>query len=126
MSGKEESLGLMGSKGESEEKSHHDSSTPKTESLTLLLHILQSNGHPTPSELFTAVNMAKLVWEVTGTLPASVDVVTDREAVVSLEGAILAVGVAQQLQGSLVWGPHHTKVTCLLSTKDSIMKIIQD
>ena len=73
-----------------------------------------------------AVNMAKLVQEVTGTIPVSVEVITDREAVVSLDEAVPAVGVVWQLHGSLVWGPHHTKVTCLLSSKDSIMKIIQD
>ena len=67
-----------------------------------------------------------LVQEVTGTIPVSVKVVTDREAVVSLDKTVPAVGVVWQLHGSLVWGPHHTKVTCLLSSKDSIMKIIQD
>ena len=73
-----------------------------------------------------AVNMAELVQEVTGTVPVSVEIITDTEAVVSLDETVLAVGVAWQLHGSLVWGPHDTKVTCLLSSKDSIMKIIQD
>ena len=127
MSGKEENNGEIGGSGsEIGEKGRDESSTFHTEPFTLLLHILQNDGHPVPSTLFTAVNTAKLVQEVTGTIPVSVEVVTDREAVVSLDKTVPAVGVVQQLHGSLVWGPHHTKVTCLLSSKDSIMKLIQD
>ena len=128
MSGKEESEeGVEGSEGGIVEKGEGESSThPLLPPFTLLLHILQSNGLPVPTALFTAANTAELVREVTGTLPVSVDVVTDREAVVSLKEGVLAVGIAQQLQGSLVWGPHHTEVTCLLSSKDSILKIVED
>ena len=127
MSGKEENNGeIEGSGSKIGEKGRDESSTFHTEPFTLLLHILQNDGHPVPSTLFTAVNTAKLVQEVTGTVPVSVEVVTDREAVVSLDKAVPAVGVARQLHGSLVWGPHHTKVTCLLSSKDRIMKIVQD
>ena len=110
MSGKEESKeGLEGPKGGVVEKGKDKSSAPPhLLPFTLLLHILQSNGLPVPSALFTAANTAELVMGVTGTLPVSVDVVTDREAIVSLEEGVLAVGVAQQLQGSLEWGttPH--------------------
>ena len=125
MSGKEESEeGVEGSEGDIVEKGEDESSThPHLPPFTLLLHILQSNGLPVPTVLFMATNTAKLVREVTGTLPVSVNVVTNREAIVSLEEGVLAVRIAQQLQGSLVWGPHHTEVTCLLSSKDSILKI---
>ena len=128
MSGKEESEeGVGGSEGGIVEKGEDESPThPHLPPFTLLLHILQSNGLPVPTALFMAANTAELVREVTGTLPVSVDVVTDREAVVSLEEGVLAVGIAQQLQGSLVWGPHHTEVTCLLSSKDSVLKIVED
>ena len=128
MSGKEESEeGVEGFEGGIVEKGEDKSSThPHLPPFTLLLHILQSNGLPVPTALFTAANTAELVREVTGTLPVSVDVVTDREAVVSLKEGVLAVGIAQQLQGSLVWGPHHTEVTCLLSSKDSILKVVED
>ena len=127
MSGKEENNGeIEGSRSEIGEKGRDKSSTFHTEPFTLLLHILQNDGHPVPSTLFMAVNTAELVQEVTGTILVSVKVVTDREAVVSLDETVPAVGVAWQLHESLVWGPHHTKVICLLSSKDSIMKIIQD
>ena len=128
MSGKEESEeGLEGSEGGIVEKGEDESSThPHLLPFALLLHILQSNGLPVPTALFTAANTAELVREVTGTLPVSVDVVTDREAVISLKEGVLAVGIAQQLQGSLVWGPHHMEVTCLLSSKDSVLKIVED
>ena len=63
---------------------------------------------------------------MTGTVPVSVEVVTDRDAVVNLDEGVLAVGVAQKLQGDLVWGLHHTRVTCLLSSKSSVMKIVQE
>ena len=128
MSGKEESKeGVDGSEGGIVEKGEDESSTrPHLPPFTLLLHVLQSNGLPVPSALFTAANTAELVREVTGTLPVSVDVITNREAIVSLKEGVLAVGVAWQLQGSLEWGPHHTEVTCLLSSEDSVLKIVED
>ena len=43
------------------ERGRDKSSTFHTEPFTLLLHILQSDGHPVPSTLFTAVNTADLV-----------------------------------------------------------------
>ena len=61
-----------------------------------------------------APNTAELVQEVTGTVPVNVEVVTNREAVIDLDETVLAVGVMQQLQGSLIWGCHVTNVTCLL------------
>ena len=62
MSGKEENNGeIEGSGSKIGEKGRNESSTFHTEPFTLLLHILQNDGHPVPSTLFTAVNMAKLV-----------------------------------------------------------------
>ena len=77
--------------------------------------MLQNNGTPVPPSLFTAPNTMELVQEVTGTIPVNVEVVTDREAVTDLDKTVLAIGVMQQLQGSLIWGCHVTDVTCLLS-----------
>ena len=62
---------------------------------TLLLHVVQNNGQPMPSNLFTALNTAELIWRVASTQPVNVEVVTDQEAVIELEEGTLAVGVAQ-------------------------------
>ena len=60
MSGKEENNGeIEGSGSEIGEKGRDESSTFHTKPFTLLLHILQNDGHPVPSTLFMAVNMAK-------------------------------------------------------------------
>ena len=96
------------------------------EPFTLLLHVLQNNGTPVPPRLFTAPNTAELVQHIRGALPINVEVVTDHKAIIELDETVLAVGVAQQMQGSLVWGHYVTEVTCLLSGKDSVMSIVRD
>ena len=101
-----------------------DISHPKP--FTLLLHVVQNNGQSMPSNLFTALNTAELVWRVAGTQPVNIEVVTDREAVIELEEGTLAVRVAQQLQGSLVWGAHATEATCWISSRRSMMNIVRE
>ena len=62
MSGTEETNeGIEGVGSEIGERGRDESSRFHTEPFTLLLHILQSDGHPVPSTLFMAVNMADLV-----------------------------------------------------------------
>ena len=95
------------------------------EPFTLLLHVLQNNGTPVPLSLFTAPNTAELVQQVTDTIPINVEVVMDQEAIIELDESVLAVGVAQQMQGSLVWGRYVTEVTCLLSGRDSVMSVVR-
>ena len=111
----------MGGNGEREDKTPqqglcgggtgHSSGEMRREPFTLLLHVLQNNGAPVPPSLFMAPNTAELVQEVTGTIPVNVEVVTDSEVVIDLDETVLAVGVMQQLQGSLIWGCHVTNVT---------------
>ena len=88
--------------------------------------MLQSNGTPVPPSFFTAPNTTELIQQVTGTVPINVEVVTDQEAVIELDESVLAVGIAQQMQGSLVWGRYATKVTCLLSSRDSVISVVRD
>ena len=88
--------------------------------------MLQNNGTPVPLSLFTAPNTTELVQQVTGTVPINVEVVMDQEAIIELDESVLAVGVAQQMQGSLVWGRYVTEVTCLLSGRDSVMSVVRD
>ena len=88
--------------------------------------MLQINGTPVPPSLFTAPNTAELIQQVTGTIPINVEVVMDQEAVIELDESVLAVGIAQQMQGSLVWGRYATEVTCLLSSRDSVMNVVRD
>ena len=96
------------------------------EPFTLLLHVLQNNGTLVPPSLLTVPTMAELVQHVMGALPINVEVVTDHKGIIELDETMLAVGVAQQMQGSLVWGHYVTEVTCLLSGKDSVMSIVRD
>ena len=62
MSGKEESEeGVGGPEGGIVEKSEDESSAhPHLPPFTLLLHILQSNGLPVPTALFTAANTGRV------------------------------------------------------------------
>ena len=103
---------------------HPNISHPKP--FTLLLHVVQNNGQPMPSNLFMALNTAELIWRVASTQPVNVEVVTDREAVIELEEGTLAVGVVQQLQGSLVWGAHATEATCWILSWRSMMNIVRE
>ena len=96
------------------------------EPFTLLLHVLQNNGTPVPPSWFTTLNTVELVQHVMGALPINMEVVMDHEAIVELNETMLAVGVAQQMQGSMVWGHYVTEVTWLLSGRDSVMSIIRE
>ena len=59
-------------------------------------------------------------------MPINVEVVTDHKAIVELSETVLTIGVAQQMQGSMVWGHYATEVTCLLLGRDSVMNIVRD
>ena len=90
---------------------HSPSQVVTWEPFTLLLHVLQNNGTLVPPNLFTAPNMVELVQHVTGMLPINVEVVTDCEVIIELDETVLAIGVAQQMQASMVWGHYATEVT---------------
>ena len=74
------------------------------EPFTLLLHVVQNNGTLVPPNFFTAPNTVELVQHIMGMLPINVEVVMDCEVIIELDETVLTIGVAQQMQGSMVWG----------------------
>ena len=78
--------------------------------LLLLIQVMQVNGHPLPI----------------GYHPVDVEVISDRYAIFELEPKIRAGEVAQLLHGIHEWDGQLAEIGCLLSTRRSIVNIVQE
>ena len=70
--------------------------------------------------------MVSLVQRQTGHHPVEVEVVTDRDAIIELEPDVRVGEVAQLLHGTQEWDGQLAEVGCLLSTRRSVVNIVQD
>ena len=96
------------------------------EPLLLLVQVTQANGLPLPVGSFTASTMVSLVQKQTGHHPVEVEVVTDRDAIIELEPDVRVGEVAQLLHGTQEWDGHLAEVDCLMSTRRSVVNVVQD
>ena len=96
------------------------------EPLLLLVQVTQANGLPLPVGSFTANTMVSLVQKQTGHHPVEVEVVTDRDAIIELEPDVQVGEVAQLLHGTQEWDGHLAEVDCLMSTRRSVVNVVQD
>ena len=94
------------------------------EPLLLLVQVTQANGLPLPVGSFTANTMVSLIQKQTGHHPVEVEVVTDRDAII--EPDVQVGEVAQLLHGTQEWDGHLAKVDCLMSTRRSVVNVVQD
>ena len=94
--------------------------------LLLLVQVTQANGRPLPVCSFTASTMVSLVQRQMGHHPVEVEVVTDRDAIIELEPDVRVGEVAQLLHGTKEWDGQLAEVGCLLSTRRSVVNIVQD
>ena len=70
--------------------------------------------------------MVSLVQKQTGHHPVQVEVVTDRDAIIELEPDVRVGEVAQLLHGTQEWDGHLAEVDCLMSTRRSVVNVVQD
>ena len=96
------------------------------EPLLLLVQVTKANGLPLPVGSFTANTMVSLVQRQTGHHPVEVEVVMNRDAIIELEPDVRVGEVAQLLHGTQEWDGHLAEVDCLMSTRRSVVNIVQD
>ena len=70
--------------------------------------------------------MAQRVIDLTGQNPVEVDIMNDRDAVVQMEPENLVVHVAQALHNARIWDRQTVEITCLLSSRQSVINVVHE
>ena len=96
------------------------------EPLLLLIQATQVNGHPLPIGSFTAWAVVAMIQRHTGHHPVDVDVMSDWDAVIELEPDVRVGEVAQLLHGTHEWDGQQAEISCLLSTWQSVINVVQE
>ena len=96
------------------------------EPLLLLIQATQVNRQPLPIGSFTAWVVVAMVQRYTGHHPVDVDVMSDQDAVIELEPDIRVGEVAQLLHSTHEWDGQPVEISCLLSTRRSIINVVQE
>ena len=99
---------------------------PPQEPLLLLLEVTQMDGQPLPVGMFTARAVAQRVIDLTGQNPVEVDIMNDHDAVVQMEPENLVVHVAQALHNARIWDGQTVEITCLLSSRQSVINVVHE
>ena len=101
-------------------------SDPPPEPLLLLLEVTQTDGRPLPVRMFTAHTVAQHVIELTGQNPVEVDVMNDRDTIIQIEPETTIVHAAQALHNARLWDGQATEITCLLSSRQSVVNVVHE
>ena len=96
------------------------------EPLLLLIQATQVNGQPLPIGSFTARTVATIIQHQTGYFPIDVDVMTDRDAIIEMEPDVRVGEVAQHLHGIREWDGQQADISCLLSTRGSVINVVHE
>ena len=101
-------------------------SDPLLEPLLLLLEVTQTDGRPLPVGMFTACTVAQYVIELTGQNPVEVDVMNDCEVIIQMEPETTVVHAAQALHNARLWDDQAAEITCLLSSRQSVVNVVHE
>ena len=101
-------------------------SDPSPEPLLLLLEVTQTDGRPLPVRMFTAHTVAQHVIKLTGQNPVEIDVMNDRNAILQMEPETTIVHAAQVLHNARLWDGQAAKITCLLSSRQSVVNMVHE
>ena len=101
-------------------------SDPQPELLLLLLEVTQTDGQPLPVGMFTVHTVAQHVIDLTGQNPVEVDVMNDCDTIVQVEPETTVVHAAQALHNARLWDGQATEITCLLSSRQSVVNIVHE
>ena len=96
------------------------------EPLLLLIQATQVNGCPHPIGSFTAQVVVAMDQRHTGHHPVDVNVMSGWDAVIELEPDVRAGKVAQLLHSTHKWDRQQAEISCLLSTRVSIINVVQE
>ena len=101
-------------------------SDPPPESLLLLLEVTQTDGRPLPVIMFTTHTVAQHVIDLKGQNPVEVDVMNDRDAIAQMEPETTVVHAAQALHNARLWDGQAAEITCLLSSRQSVVNVVHE
>ena len=101
-------------------------SNPPPEPLLLLLEVTQTDGRPLPVGMFTARTVAQHVINLTGQNPVEVDLMNDHDAIIQMEPETTVVHTAQALHNARLWDSQAAEITCLLSSRQSVVNVVHE
>ena len=96
------------------------------ELLLLLLEVTQTDGQPLPVGMFTPCTVAQHVIDLTGQNPVGVDVINDHDAIIQMEPETTVVHAAQALHNARLWDGQAAEITCLLSSRQSVVNVVHE
>ena len=99
---------------------------PPPEPLLLLLEVTQTDGRPLPVRMFTACTVTQHVIDLMGQNPVGVDVMNDHDVIIQMERDTTVVHAAQALHNARLWDGQATKITCLLSSRQSVVNVVHE
>ena len=76
--------------------------------------------------MFTTHTVAQHVINLTGQNPVEVDVMNDRDAIVQMEPETTVVHAAQALHNARLWDGQAAEITCLLSSRQSVVNVVHE
>ena len=76
--------------------------------------------------MFTACAVAQHVINLTGQNPVEVDVMNDSDAIVQMEPDTTIVHAAQALHNARLWDGQAAEITCLLSSRQSVVNVVHE
>ena len=76
--------------------------------------------------MFTAFAVAQHVIELTGQDPVEVDVMNDCHMIIQMEPETTIVHAAQALHNARLWDSQATEITCLLSSRQSVVNVVHE
>ena len=108
------------------EDEKNTSVTVSVDQFHLLLQVLQSNGKPLMNGNFMGHAVAEVVHKYTGSNPIEVEVRNDRDVIVQFDGGVSVGEATRLLHGTHDWLGQVVRISCLLSTRESIEGIVDD
>ena len=93
--------------------------------LSLLMKVIQSSGKPLPIGSYTERLVTHMVHRIAGVQPLGVTTMNEWDAIVELREEDLIVEVFQLMHGLASWEGQSLDVICLMSSKRSLLSIVQ-
>ena len=76
--------------------------------------------------MFTACTVAQHDIDLTGQNPVEVDVMNDHDTIVQMEPDTIIVHAAQALHNARLWDSQAAEITCLLSSRQSVVNVVHE
>ena len=98
----------------------------KQSNMTLLLKVVQISGKPLPVGSFTTRVVADKIKKMTGFNPTEVEIMNRQDVVIDFDSEVPVVEVAHRVHGPILWEGMHSEISCLMSTRRSVLSIVND